>query len=209
MGLGHFGEWAVSEAVGVAQNVGQSSVGRPGDLHLPVTLFYPMGGIVGRAALGLAAVAIAAALIYVGGLIANMLAFGFLLLGGVTLAGNLLALADPKRRAIHLSADAIAVRYGLSQRSYRFIDYADFRIGRVGGRDMLTALPLEVDVPVGEQHGSASVLLKPAVISPMPPFGGAAPDSLAAWETLLKDMRRAAVAGQKAAKIRLVDRTVA
>lgn len=201
----------MSEAVGVAQSAGQSGEEQPGDIRLPVSLFYPMGGIVGRAALGLAALAVAIALIYVGGLIANMLAFGLLLFGGVTLAGNLLALADPRRRAIHLSADTIAIRYGLSQRSYRFIDYADFHIARVGLRHMLTALPLEVGVPVGEQRGSTSVLLKPAVISPMPPLGGAAPGSLVAWEALLKDLRSAAIAapGQKVTKIRLVERTVA
>lgn len=203
----------MSEAVRAAQGggqrgEGQAGEGQPGNVRVPVTLFYPIVGIVGRAGLGLAALAIAVALIYAGGLIANMLAFGFLLLGGITLAGNLLALVDPKRRAIHLSADAIAIRYGLSHRSYRFIDYADFRIGRVGVRRMLTALPLDVDLPVGEQQ-KVSVLLKPAVISPMPPLGGAAPSSLAAWAALLKDLRSAAVAGQKAAKIRLVDRTVA
>jgi hypothetical protein len=175
---------------------------------MPATLFYPIGGIIGRAALGVGALAIAVALIYVGGLIANMLAFGLLLFGGVTLAGNLLALADPGRRAIHLSTEAIAIRYGFSRRSYRFADYGDFHVAKVGLRNLLTALPLDPGAQHGEaQHTVASVLLKPAVISPMPPLGGDAPASLADWESLLKALR--ATGGQKVAKIRLVDRTVA
>ena len=193
----------MSEAVGSAQEEGH-----PVDIHLPARFLYPIGGIVGRAALGLAALAIAVALIALGGLIANMLAFGLLLFGGVTLAGNLLALADPARRAIDLSSEAIAIRYGFSRRSYRFADYADFRVAKVGLRNLLTALPLEPGVQHGgAPHGATSVLLKPAVISPMPPLGGDAPASLADWESLLKAVR--AGAGQKAAKIRLVDRTVA
>jgi len=66
-------------------------------------------------------------------------------LGAVAAASNLCALLYPDRRKIVLDEEGVEIRYGFSRRTYRFLDYSDYRISRLGLRRFLVALPLDVE----------------------------------------------------------------
>ncbi len=73
------------------------------------------------------------------------------MLGAVAAVSNLRALLDPDRRKIVLDEDGVEIRYGFSRRHYRFLDYSDYRISRLGVRRFLTALPVEIEQRLGER----------------------------------------------------------
>lgn len=167
----------------------------PTVLHRPVVFFYPIPGIIGRAAIGAALLALGAALMFavsfwpiVGG------ALG--LLGLLVVAGNLRSLVDRNWRTITINEDGVEIRYGFSRRYYRFLDYSEYRIARVGLRRFLTALPVELDQALGERAARVRATLydRPAFITPMPLLGDGAPRSLLEWQALLNESRRAAFA---------------
>jgi len=116
-------------------------------------------------------------------------------LGALVTISNLRALIDPERRKIVLDEDGVEIRYGNSRRRYRFLDYSDYRISRLGLRRFLTALPVDLDRSLGERAERVRLTLydRPAFLAPMPMLGGGAPASLLEWQTTLNELRRAAI----------------
>ncbi|HET6157270.1 MAG TPA: hypothetical protein VFE34_02910, partial [Dongiaceae bacterium] len=114
----------------------------PATFRLPVTFDYPLGGIVGRTAIGLVLLAIGAALLLQSGVVSMVGAAILGLIGVVVTASNLRALIDAGRRRIVIDQDGVEIRYGFSRRHYRFLDYSDYRITRLGFRRFLAALPI-------------------------------------------------------------------
>jgi hypothetical protein len=106
---------------------------------------------------------------------------------------NLRALLDSDRRKIVLDEDGVEIRYGFSRRHYRFLDYSDYRISRLGLRRFLTALPIDFDCSLGER-ARVTLYDRPAFLTPMPMLGGGAPASLLEWQATLNELRRAAMA---------------
>ena len=169
---------------------------RPATLRLPAAFDYPRGGILGRAAIGLALLALGGAMLLEAGIL--WIAGGAVIaaLGAVAAASNLYALLDPGRRRIVLDEDGVEIRYGFSRRHYRFLDYSDYRISRLGVRRFLTALPTEVERRLGQRAEQARVTLhdRPAFLTPMPMLGNGAPATLLEWQSTLNALRRAALA---------------
>lgn len=168
----------------------------PATLRLPVAFDYPRGGILGRLAIGLALLALGAAMLLdagvlwiVGGVVVGAL-------GAVAVASNLRALLDPDRRKIVLDEDGVEIRYGFSRRRYRFLDYSDYRIARLGLRRFLAALPVEAERRLGDRAERVRVTLhdRPAFLTPMPMLGAGAPATLLEWQATLNALRRAALA---------------
>ena len=189
--MGVIGEGAVNDATRAAQPAHY-----PATLRLPVAFDYPRGGILGRTAIGLALLALGAAMLLeagilwiVGGLIVGAL-------GAVAAVSNLCALLDPDRRKIVLDEDGVEIRYGFSRRQYPFLEYSDYRISRLGVRRFLTALPVEVERRLGQQAEQVRVTLhdRPAFLTPMPMLGAGAPATLLEWQATLNELRRAALA---------------
>ena len=168
----------------------------PATLRLPAAFDFPLGGIVGRAAIGLALLAIGCVLLAQSGALWWLGAVFFGLVGAVVTIGNLRALIDPERRKIMLDEDGVEIRYGNSRRRYRFLDYSDYRISRLGLRRFLTALPIDLDRSLGERAERVRVTLydRPAFLAPMPMLDGGAPGSLMEWQRTLNELRRAAIA---------------
>ncbi len=168
----------------------------PATLRLPAAFEYPRSGIVGRTAIGLALLALGAAML----LEADVLWItGGVVVGAVGAAAalsNLSALLDPDRRKIVLDQDGVEIRYGLSRRRYRFLDYSDYRISRLGVRRFLTALPVDVEQRLGKRAEEVRVTLhdRPAFLTPMPMLGNGAPATLLEWQATLNELRRAALA---------------
>ena len=199
--MGVIGEGAVNDATRAAQQAP-----RPATLRLPVAFDFPRGGILGRTAIGAALLALGAAMLLdagilwiVGGLIVGAL-------GAVAAVSNLGALLDPDRRKIVLDEDGVEIRYGFSRRHYRFLDYSDYRISRLGVRRFLTALPVEIEHRLGQRAEQVRVTLhdRPAFLTPMPMLGDGAPATLLEWQATLNELRRAALA---AAGVPLVPET--
>jgi hypothetical protein len=192
--LGVIGEGAVSDATrGAHQTLAQD---RPATLRLPVAFDYPRGGIVGRTAIGLALLALGAAMLLEAGIVWIVCGVILVALGAVAAASNLYALMDSGRRRIVLDEDGVEIRYGFSCRQYRFLDYSDYRISRLGVRRFLTALPVEVERRLGPRAQQARVTLhdRPAFLTPMPLLGDGAPATLIEWQSTLNALRRAALA---------------
>jgi hypothetical protein len=164
--------------------------------RLPAAFEYPLGGIIGRMAIGLVLLAGGGAMLWHGGVL--WIAGGALLvvLGGVAAASNLRALLDPEWRRLVLDQDGVEVRYGFSRRRYRFLDYSDYRISRLGVRRFLTALPIELDQALGKRAERVRVSIhdRPAFLTPMPLLGRGAPATLLEWQATLNELRRAALA---------------
>jgi len=169
---------------------------RPATLRLPAAFDYPLGGIIGRMAIGLVLLPIACLLLLHSGALWMITAACVGLLGALVAISNLCALIDPDRRKIALSEDGVEIRYGFSRRRYRFVDYSDYRISRLGLRRFLTALPVEIDRSLGERAQRVRVTLydRPAFLAPMPMLGGGAPATLLEWQSTLNELRRAAIA---------------
>jgi hypothetical protein len=168
----------------------------PATLRLPAAFEYPLGGIVGRTAIGLVLLGLALLLLLQAGVPWTIGGAVLGLLGAVVVASNLTALADRERRKIVLDGDGVEVRYGFSRRHYRFLDYSAYRISRLGLRSFLTALPIEIDRSLGERSERVRVTLydRPAFLAPMPVLGGGAPSTLLEWQSTLNDLRRNAIA---------------
>jgi uncharacterized membrane protein YhaH (DUF805 family) len=189
---GVIGEGAVNDATQAAQQADHHQLTQ----HLPVAFDYPRGGILGRTAIGLGLLALGAAMMLDAGIL--WIAGGSFVgaLGAVAAASNLRALLDPERRRIVLDEDGVEIRYGFSLRHYRFLEYSDYRISRLGLRRFLTALPVEVEQRLGARAEQVRVTLhdRPAFLTPMPMLGAGAPASLLEWQAMLNDLRRAALA---------------
>ncbi|MBA4096404.1 MAG: hypothetical protein C0484_06475 [Rhodospirillum sp.] len=167
----------------------------PATLRLPVAFDYPRGGILGRTAIGVALLALGAAMLLEAGILG--IAGGAIVgvLGAVAAVSNLSALLDPDRRKIVLDEDGVEIRYGLSRRQYPFLEYSDYRISRLGVRRFLTALPVEVERRLGRQERVRVTLHdRPAFLTPMPMLGAGAPATLLEWQATLNELRRAALA---------------
>lgn len=162
-------------------------------MHLPIAFSYPIQGIIGRTLIGVALLALGGSLLFAVSFWPIMgMALG--LLGLPVAASNLRALIDRDWRKIEIGEDGVEIRYGFSRRHYRFLDYSEYRISRLGLRRFLTALPIEVDQALGERAARVRTTLydRPAFITPMPLFGDGAPKSLIEWRALLNEARRAA-----------------
>jgi hypothetical protein len=169
-------------------------------LRLPAAFDYPRGGILGRTAIGLGLTAFGAAMLLEAGIlwvIGGVIVGG---LGAVAALSNLGALLDRERRRIVLDEDGVEIRYGFSRRHYRFLEYSDYRISRLGLRRFLTALPVEVEQRLRGRAEQVRVTLhdRPAFLTPMPMLGHGAPATLLEWQAMLNELRRAALdaAGQ-------------
>jgi hypothetical protein len=181
----------VNDAIRAAQQASHLAT-----LRLPVAFDFPLGGIVGRTAIGLALLAAGAGMLAQHGTLWWLGAVCFGGLGAVVAVSNLRALADPERRKIVLDEDGVEIRYGNSRRRYRFLDYSDYRISRLGLRRFLTALPIEFDRSLSGRAERVRFTLydRPAFLAPMPMLGGGAPGSLLEWQATLNELRSAAVA---------------
>ncbi|HJR21934.1 MAG TPA: hypothetical protein VJ822_09965 [Dongiaceae bacterium] len=181
--------------------------GHPATLRLPVAFDYPRSGILGRTAIGLALLALGAAMLLEADIlwISGGLVVGAV--GAVAAASNLSALLDPDRRKIVLDEEGVEIRYGLSRRRYRFLDYSDYRISRLGVRRFLTALPIDVEQRLGNRAEEVRVTLhdRPAFLTPMPMLGNGAPATLLEWQATLNELRRAALAAAGVTHIPTVD----
>jgi hypothetical protein len=190
--LGVIGEGAVNDATRGAHQTQQHRA----TLRLPVAFDYPRGGILGRTAIGLALLALGGAMLLDAGIV--WIAGGVIVgaLGAVAAASNLCALLYPDRRKIVLDEEGVEIRYGFSRRTYRFLDYSDYRISRLGLRRFLVALPLDVEQRLGRRAEQARVTLhdRPAFLTPMPMLGEGAPATLLEWQATLNELRRAALA---------------
>lgn len=168
----------------------------PATLSLPVAFSYPLGGIVGRLAIGAALLAAGLIMLLQGGVL--WIAAGALLVvpGGIAAFGNLHALLDPERRKIVLDQDGVEIRYGFSRRYYGFLDHSEYRIARLGLRRVLTALPIDVERALGRRAERVRVTIhdRPAFLTPMPLLGSGAPATLLEWQATLNELRRAAFA---------------
>ena len=167
----------------------------PATLRLPVAFDYPRGGILGRTAIGLALLALGAAMLLEAGIIGIVGGAIVGVLGAVATVSNLCALLDPDRRKIVLDEDGVEIRYGFSRRQYPFLEYSDYRISRLGVRRFLTAVPVEVEQRLGQQAERVRVTLhdRPAFLTPTPMLGAGAPASLLEWQATLNELRRAAL----------------
>lgn len=183
----------------------------PATLRLPIEFDYPMRGIAGRTLIGAALLVLSAALLLAGSFwVIAGIPVG--LLGALVAASNLRALIDHDRRKIVLSEDGVEIRYGFSRRYYRFLNYSEYRIARLGLRRFLSALPLEAEQALGERAARVGTTLydRPAFITPMPVFGEGAPATLLEWQLLLNELRRAAfVSAGLACKVEAGPRPVA
>ncbi|WP_119302116.1 hypothetical protein [Dongia deserti] len=168
----------------------------PATVRLPATFSYPLGGILGRTAIGLALLAAGGAMVWHSGILWIVGGALLVVLGGVATSSNLSALLDPERRKIVLDEEGIEIRYGLSRRYYRFLDYSDYRITRLGLRRFLAALPMDVERSLGKQAERVRVTMhdQPAFLTPMPLLGKGAPATLLEWQATLNELRRAAIA---------------
>jgi len=184
---------AVNDATPAAH---QAHHHHPATVRLPVAFEYPRGGILGRLAIGVALLALGAAMLLESGIV--WIVGGAIVgaLGVAAAASNLRALLDPDRRKIVLDEDGVEIRYGFSRRHYRFLDYSDYRIARIGLRRFLTALPIEVEQRLGQRAERVRVTLhdRPAFLTPMPMLGAGAPASLLEWQATLNALRCAALA---------------
>lgn len=168
----------------------------PATLRLPAAFDYPLAGILGRTAIGLLLLAIGGAMLAQPGLLWSLGAICFGTFGAIVTASNLRALLDPERRKIVLDEEGVEIRYGYSRRRYRFVEYSDYRIARVGLRRFLTALPVDLERSLGAraEHVRVTLYDRPALLAPMPMLGGGAPGSLAEWQATLNELRRLAIA---------------
>jgi hypothetical protein len=168
----------------------------PATLRLPIAFDYPRHGILGRAAIGLALLALGVTLLMEAGVLWILGGVIIGALGAVAALSNLSALLDPNRRKIVLDEDGVEIRYGFSRRYYSFLEYSDYRISRLGLRSFLTALPVEVEQRLGERAERVRVTLhdRPAFLTPMPMLGAGAPATLLEWQATLNELRRAAIA---------------
>ena len=173
----------------------------PATQRLPASFDYPIGGIVGRFAIGIALFAAGAAMLLQSGLPWTLAGILLALIGGVAAISNLCALLNPDRRKLLLDAHGVEIRYGLSRRDYQFLEYSDYRISRIGLRRFLTALPVDVDRSLGQraEHVRVTIYDRPAFLTPMPMLAGGAPAPLLEWQSTLNELRRAAIASAEAA----------
>lgn len=168
----------------------------PATWRLPVAFEYPYGGIVARTAIGFALFAAGCAMLLQAGIL-WMIGGGILALpGAIAAISNVGALLDSDRRKIVLDQEGVEIRYGFSRRRYRFLDYSDYRIARLGLRRFLTALPIEIERSLGKRVERVRVTIhdRPAFLTPMPLLGHGAPASLLEWQSTLNELRRAAIA---------------
>jgi uncharacterized membrane protein YhaH (DUF805 family) len=147
-------------------------------------------------AVGAALLAVGIIMVWQAGVLWVVGGVPLVLIGGVAAIGNLCALVDPKRRRIVLDREGVEIRYGLSRRRYRFLDYSDYRIARLGLRRFLTALPVDVEQSLGRpvERVRVSIYDRPAFLTPMPLLGDGAPATLLEWQATLNELRRAAIA---------------
>jgi hypothetical protein len=162
----------VNDAIWAAQQAHH-----PATPRLPVAFAYPRGGILGRAAIGLALLALGAAMLLEAGILWIFGGAIVAVIGAVAAVSNLSALVDRDRRKIVLDEHGVEIHYGFSRRHYPFLDYSDYRITRLGVRRFLTALPVEVERRLGQQAEQVRVTLhdRPAFLTPMPMLGDGAP----------------------------------
>lgn len=180
----------MSGAIGVAKQALQQATPR-----LPAAFAFPLGGILGRLAMGLALLAAGIALILFQGVLWVVAGALLALAGGTAACSNLCALLDADRRRVVLDQEGVEIRYGFSRRRYPFLDYSDYRIARVGVRRFLTALPVELDRSRRRPVERLRVTIhdRPAVLAPMPLLGRGAPTTLLEWQATLNALRQAAI----------------
>ena len=169
---------------------------RPATMRLPAAFDYPLAGIIWRMAIGLSLLAGGGVMLFQPGILWIAGGAVLVVLGLLAAVSNLRALLDPERRKIVLDEQGVEIRYGLSRRSYPFLEYSDYRVSRLGLRRFLTALPIDLDRALGERAQRARVTLhdRPAFLTPMPMLGGGAPATLLEWQSTLNELRRAAIA---------------
>ncbi len=168
----------------------------PASLRLPAAFDYPLGGIIGRTAIGAALLAVGCVLLVQGGILWVAGGALLVLLGGFAALSNLQALIDTDRRKVVLDEEGVEICYGFSRRQYRFLDYSDYRVARLGLRRFLTALPLDVERSLGKRAERVRVTIhdRPAFLTPMPLLGKGAPATLFEWQSTLNELRRIAIA---------------
>ncbi len=168
----------------------------PATFRLPVAFGYPLGGVLGRLAIGATLLVAGVVMLLQSGVLWIAGGVLLILLGAIAACGNLWALLDPEQRKIVLHQDGVEVRYGFSRRYYRFLDYSEYRIARLGLRRFLTALPVEVEWSLGKRAERVRVTIydRPAFLTPMPVLGKGAPATLLEWQSTLNELRRAAIA---------------
>jgi uncharacterized membrane protein YhaH (DUF805 family) len=173
----------------------------PATQRLPASFDFPLGGIVGRVVIGLFLLAAAASMLLQSSLLWKIAGIPPAVLGVVAVVSNLFALLDPSRRKLLLDEAGVEIRYGLSRRHYRFLEYSEYRISRVGLRRFLTALPVNVDRALGRraEHVRVTLYDRPAFLTPMPMLDGGAPATLLQWQSTLNELRRVAIASAEAA----------
>jgi hypothetical protein len=167
----------------------------PSATRLPITFIYPIAEIVLRCAVGLALFALGMASVLQPSTIWLVIGIAMAVFGGLIAASNLLALLDRDWRRIVVNRDGVDIRYGFSHRYYRFVDYSEYRISRIGLRRFLAALPLDVDRSLGEYADEVRITIfdRPAFIMPVPLFEKDGSAILKEWQTLLNTLRRAAL----------------
>lgn len=164
---------------------------------LPITFTYPAIEIAVRELIGLAILIVGVMSFVNQSSAVESLAGIVMSLFGVLVAGsNLRALLDRDCRSIVVDRGGVEVRYGFFRRRYRFLDYSEYRISRIGFRRYLTALPMDVEEALGRHAATTRLTIfdRPAFISPVPLFDKNAVHVLMEWQFLLNSLRKSAVA---------------
>jgi hypothetical protein len=169
------------------------AVAEPG---LRITFNYPVLEIAVRELIGVAVLVVGLSCLGQASTVQSVAGVALSLFAILVAGSNLRALLDQEWRRIVVDRDGVEVRYGFSHRYYRFLDYSEYRISRIGFRRYLTALPLDVEQALGPNAGRRRLTIfdRPALVCPVPLFDGNAMPVLREWQTLLNGRRRSAVA---------------
>jgi hypothetical protein len=171
-------------------------MGATAPARLPITFTYPISEILLRGLIGLVLYALGWKLLSHVITIYSLAGLALSLFGGVVAGNNLRALLDEEWRRIVVDQDGVEIRYGFSHRRYRFLDYSEYRISRIGLRRFLAAVPSDVEDSLGRHVGTARLTIfdRPAIIAPVPLFDRNASLALKELQSLLNSLRRAALA---------------
>jgi hypothetical protein len=180
----------VSHPVLTGEWMGATASGR-----LPIAFTYPISEIILRGLIGLVLFALGWKLLSHVTTVYSLAGFALSLFGGLVAGSNLRALLDEEWRSIVVDRDGVEIRYGFSHRRYRFLDYSEYRISRIGLRRFLTAVPCDVEDTLGRHVGTARLTIfdRPALIAPVPLFDRNASLALMELQSLLNSLRSAAL----------------
>jgi hypothetical protein len=165
--------------------------------RLPITFAYPISEIILRGLIGMVLFALGWKLLYHVTTVYSLAGFTLSLFGGLVAGSNLRALLDKEWRSVVVDQDGVDLRYGFSHRRYRFLDYSEYRIYRIGLRRFLAAVPSDVEDSLGRHVGTAPLTIfdRPAIIAPVPLFDRNASLALKELQSLLNSLRSAALSG--------------